>query len=100
MSNPVLDYGWEASHVTGDALVHSGKCVLHSIIVNGLTTVGDITVRNGIDATGAIVGILHLNTAVSVSVQPLTFLYDIELNSGIYIDYDGSVAADLTVTFK
>lgn len=96
----VSDFAWEWKHVAATGLVKTGKGALHTIVINGLTTVGDITVYDGVDATGAIIAILHLATATSVSIQPLPLVYDLELNTGIYIAYDQAVAADLTVTYK
>lgn len=93
------DFAWEWKHVTGTVLVKTGAGALHTIVLNGLTTVGDITIYDGVDASGAVIAILHLATATSISVQPITYQYDLRLSTGIYIAYDQSVAADLTVSF-
>lgn len=34
----VLELGWQGTHVTVDTLVKTGPGILHSIVVNGLTT--------------------------------------------------------------
>lgn len=95
----VSDFPWEWGHVTTTALVKTGAGALHNITINGITTVGDITVYDGVDATGDIIAVLHLNTATSISVQPITLNYDLELTTGLYIAY-GTAVADLTVTYK
>lgn len=99
MPNPVIDFPWPWAHVDDTVLVHTGAGALHTIVVNGLTTAGDVTVYDGIDATGDIIAVLHLDLTTSVSVQPITFTYDLELATGLYIAYDQAVAADLTVTY-
>jgi len=99
MSNPVLDYGWLPENVTADAIVFAGKCVLHTIVVNGLTTAGDAAIYDGVDATGTLIATLHLDPTTSISVQPITFLYDCEMSEGIFIDFDATLAADLTVMY-
>lgn len=99
MSNPKKDFPWPNLHVTGTTLVSPRPGTLHTIVVNGLTAVGDVTVHDGLDATGRVVAVLHLNPATSVSVQPITFLYDAKIDTGIYIVFDEQMDADLTVTF-
>ena len=96
---PISSFPWPWTHIDGTLLVHTGAGALHTIVVNGLTTAGDITVYDGIDATGSVIAVLHLDPTTSISVQPITFVYDLRLATGIYIAYDQSVAADLTVTY-
>lgn len=99
--NPITDFPWEYKHVTADTLVRTGPGVLHSIVVNGLTTVGDATIYdNTAEAGTVIIGILHLAVATSISVQPITLLYDVRFTTGLYIGFDATLAADLTVTYK
>jgi len=99
MGNSAIDFPWLPTHVTTTALVKTGAGVLHSIVLNGLTTVGDITVYDGINAGGTVLAILHLATATSISVQPMTLEYDAEVTTGIYLAY-GTAVADLTVMYK
>ncbi len=98
MTNPILDFGWKPTHVTANTLVRTGRGILHTIVVNGLTTAGDCTVYDGVDNGGTVIAVLHLDPTTSVSVQPITFLYDCEMKVGIYLEYSGGLAADLTVT--
>ena len=74
--------------------------IINSIVVNGLTTAGDATVYDNPAAVGNVIAVLHLDPTTSISVQPITFLYDIECIYGLYIDYDQSLAADLTVSYR
>jgi len=100
MPNPVADFPWTPQHVNATVQVLPGPGVLHSIVVNGLTTAGDVTVRDNPAAAGVIIAIIHLDPATSVSVQPITLLYDCECLFGLHLEYDGTLAADLTVNYK
>jgi len=99
MPNPVTDFPWKYSHVDADKQIFAGPCVLHTIVVNGLTTAGDCIIYDNPAAAGNVIGILHLDPTTSVSVQPITFLYDVGCETGLYLDYDATLAADLTVSF-
>lgn len=99
MPNPIVDFPWTYAHVAADAQVSSAPCVLHSIVVNGLTTAGDCTVYDDPAAAGNVIAVLHLDATTSVSVQPITLLYDVECLTGLYLSYDATLAADLTVGF-
>lgn len=99
MGNAIIDYPWKYQHVDADAQVSAGPCMLHSIVVNGLTTAGDATVYDNPAATGNVIAVLHLDPTTSVSVQPITLIYDVECETGLYIDFDQALAADLTVSY-
>lgn len=96
----VIDFPWEYKHVTADAQVSAVQCVLHGIVVNGLTTAGDATIYDNTAGSGTVIGVLHLDPATSISVQPITLLYDCRCTTGLYIDFDATLAADLTVMYK
>lgn len=99
MPNPIIDFPWKHKHVTADAQVSSHPCVLHSIVINGLTTAGDLTVYDNTAASGDVIAVIHLDPTTSVSVQPITLLYDCECEAGLYLDYDDTLVADLTVNY-
>ena len=98
--NSVTDFPWEYAHVAADSLIRTGQGVLHSIVLNGLTTFGDATVYDNTAESGTVIAVLHLNTGASVSVQPITLLYDVKFKTGLYIGFDGTLVADLTVSYK
>lgn len=100
MPNSVSDFPWEYAHCVSDVQVSAVPCVLHSIVVNGLTTAGDCTVYDNPAATGSVIAILHLDPTTSISVQPITLLYDVRCLTGLYLDFDQSLVADLTVSYK
>ena len=99
MSNPVTDFGWQYRHVTADVQVRAGKGRLHSIVLNGFTTIGDITIYDSLTEGGTVIAVLHLNTAASISIQPITLFYDLNFSTGLYIGYDATAVADLTITY-
>lgn len=100
MPNPIVDFPWDYQHVVASAQVKAGPCVLHTIAVNGLTTAGDVIVYDNPAAAVPIIAVIHLDPTTSVSVQPITLTYDCKCENGLYLDYDGTLAADLTVTSK
>lgn len=99
MGNPVADFPWQYKHVDGSVQVFARQGVLHTIVVNGLTTAGDIIVYDNPAGAGNVIAVLHLDITTSVSVQPITLTYDIGCKDGLYLSYDDSVAADLTVSY-
>ena len=99
MPNSAIDFPWDKATAIGTGTVHSGPCVLHSIVFNGMTTVGDVAIFDGIDAGGTLIGTLILRSAVHVSCQPMTFIYDCEMETGIHMVFTGFVG-NFTVTFK
>lgn len=100
MSNPVTDFPWDPKHVDDTRQVATGQGVLHSIVVNGLTTAGDAIIYDSVGASARIIATLHLDPTTSISVQPITFLYDAAYHQGLYIEYDQNLVADLTVNVK
>ena len=99
MPNSVADFPWEKINIIGSAIAHTGPCVLHTITFNGMTTVGDCAIYDGVDNAGTLIGTLILRSAIQVSCQPMTFHYDCEMATGIYLEFTGLVG-NFTVTFK
>lgn len=100
MVNSAIDFPFDYNHVTADAQVSASPCVLHTITVNGLTTAGDATVYDNTAGSGDVIAILHLDPATSISVQPITLTFDVRCKTGLYIDFDATLVADLTVSYK
>ena len=92
--------GWDRGgpyfHVTADVLVKTGRGILHKVVLNGLTTAGDLTLYDSLTEGGAVIAVLHIDPTTSISVQPLTFHYDCELTIGLYAGFDATLVADLT----
>ena len=94
------DFGYPYLHVTADAQVKATPGILRRITVNGLTTAGDATLYDSLTETGTVIGVLHLDLTTSVSVQPITLEYDAKFGTGLYIGFDATLAADLTVMYE
>ena len=99
MPNPIADFPWKYKHVTADSQIVAGVGVLHTVVINGISTIGDVTLYDSLTEAAPIIAVIHLSTATSVSVQPITLTYDIAFGTGLYVGFDGAVAADITVTF-
>lgn len=102
MGNPVQDFPWTYRHVAATMVppIKTGPGVLHSVVINSITTIGFCTLYDGVDNGGTVIGVLGLTTAVQVSCQPVPLLYDCECLIGIHIEFDQNLVADLTVNFK
>ena len=101
MGNPAIDFPWSYVNVDEDTIVKTGVGVLHNITFNGMTVVGDVVVYDGIDATGTVIATYNFRSAVHVSYQGITFSYDCEVTTGIFVDTDTSTfVGNLTVTYK
>uniref|UniRef100_A0A6M3KUD0 Uncharacterized protein n=1 Tax=viral metagenome TaxID=1070528 RepID=A0A6M3KUD0_9ZZZZ len=95
--DPVTSFGWNPVNVTATGTIaRTGPCIMHSVVFNGVTTVGDVLIYDGVDATGTLIATLNLRSAVSVSVQPITFLYDCKMTTGIFVTFT-AFAGNLTV---
>lgn len=101
MGNPVIDFPFEKTNITDtDTIVLAGPGVLHTVVLNGVTVVGDIVIYDGVDATGTVIATLNVRSAVSVSYQGTTFLYDCKIVTGIFVDVETSTfAGNITVTY-
>lgn len=101
MPNPAIDFPWKKAYVDGTGTVVDHTCVLHTITFNGMTTVGDCTVYDALDATDATttLAVYICRSTTSVSYQGITFLYDCEMVTGIHMVF-ASLVGNFTVTYK
>ena len=87
MTSPTLwTRGWPYVHCAADLQIKGSRGILHSVVLNGLTANGDCTLYDSLTETGTVIAILHLDKTFSVSVQPITFLYDYSLTQGYLQD--------------
>jgi len=100
MPNPVVDFPWEKAYVIGTGTVVSRPCVLHTIVLNGVTALGTVVVYDALDATDATTIVATYNiVGLSVSYQGITFTYDCEMTTGIHIVFT-TFTGNFTVTYK
>ena len=92
--DPVTNFGWPYTHVTGDVQVKAGQGVLHSVVLNGLTTAGDLTIYDSLTEAGTVIAVLHIDPTTSISVQPIAFPYDLKFATGLYFGFDSNLVAD------
>lgn len=87
----------------GDTLVRTGRTRVRSItICKPATTAGVVTIRDGINATGAIVLPIKFEIPGGPSdFQPITLgPLDLNFETGLFIDTDGTVlAVDFTIAY-
>ena len=88
--------GWPYVHVVADTQVRGCKGILHSVVLNGFTTAGDLTLYDSLTEGGAVIAVLHVDVTTSISLQPITFLYDLQFNTGLYAGFDATLVADFT----
>ncbi|KKM23299.1 hypothetical protein LCGC14_1616600 [marine sediment metagenome] len=93
-------FGYPFLHVTGDVQVKPGKGILRRVVLNGLTTAGDLTLYDSLTETGTVIAVLHLDPTTSISVQPISFKYDARFATGLYAGFDGTLVADLTFMYE
>lgn len=100
MTNPILDFPWTPRNVVADTVVKTGAGVLHSVVLNGMTVVGDVVLYDGVDATGVVIATFNFRSAVHVSYQGITFLFDCAIATGIFVDFASSTfAGNVTVMY-
>jgi len=75
-------------------LVKTGGGALHSIALNYLNPGDTVLVYDGVDATGALMGVIGTDLS-----QPALLLYDAKIETGIFIDRTGQGVIDLTVNW-
>ncbi len=91
---------FKPAHVISDKQVSAGQGTLHTVTINGAPgTDGVVTIYDSLTAAGTIIAILTISVAASISVQPISLLYDVEYENGLFFDYDANLVADLTVSF-
>jgi len=88
--------GWPYVHVDADRQVKAGRGILHAITLNGWSVAGVLTLYDSLTEAGTVIGVINITAVAQVSLQPITFLYDLEFNTGLYAGFDGNLVADLT----
>ena len=91
---------FKPAHVISDTQVSAGQGTMHTVTINGAPgTDGVLTIYDSLTAAGTIIAILTISVAESISVQPISLLYDVEYETGLYFDFTGGLVVDLTVSY-
>jgi hypothetical protein len=86
---------YQYAHCTADAQVKASAGRLHTVTINSCATAGTVTIYDNTAESGTVIAIIALIAAVS----PLTLTYDCLAKTGIYVGFNGAVAADITVSY-
>jgi len=91
-------FKWQ--HLTETTQVSSIPGMLHTITINcpDTTAGATITVYDGIGVTADIIAIITMDAALFVI--PSTLIYDVEIDTGLYIVFSHEVTADITVSYN
>ncbi len=87
--------GHAYNNVTADEQIMAAAGKLHTITIHDVTVAGVITVYDNTAESGTVIATLTLVAGESF----YTLTYDVECATGLFIGYDGTVAADLTVSY-
>ena len=85
------------SHVTADTQVKGSSGILHIVTINNVTGNGTITIYDSVTEAGTVIAAITVTTTSSF---PVTLTYNVICSTGIYVGFDGAVAADLTVSYR
>lgn len=90
--------GFEFKNITSatTTLVKPGGGVLHTLTINKVVASAVVTVYDGVDANGKLIGIITI-PATLLTEGPVTAIYDLAFSTGLTIVTVG--AQDITVTF-
>lgn len=89
--------GHAHNSVTADEQILGAKGQLHTITIHEITASGTITVFDSLTETGTVIALLEVTTGENEFV---TLHYDVHCATGLYIGYDGTAAAALTVSYS
>lgn len=92
-----LPPGYSFNHISAAAttVVKSGAGVLHTLSVNNLGTVASVTtVYNNTAGSGAVIAVI--NTLAGQE----SYIYDVAFDTGLTVVTTGTVAPDVTVSFR
>lgn len=85
---------------TADQLVKTGGGTLHSITLSSdaAATAGTLIIRDGVDASGT--PIIDTITFVAAFMESRTLIYDVEFNTGLFLDFTTTADVQAQVSFK
>lgn len=86
----VVEHNYTVGRVTADGQIKASSGFIHSITfaATGTVTAGVITVY----ANTAESGTIAWSGTIQVALNPTTIILDVEVGTGIYVGYDGTIA--------
>jgi len=96
-SVPVVPAGYTYAHISAatTTTVKSGAGVVHTITINNLGTVASVTtVYDNTAGSGTVIGIIN------TLAQQTSYIYDVAFATGLTIVTTGTVAPDITVSYR
>ena len=92
--------GYNYKNCTSDTAVKSGFGFLHAVTINKpATTAGVVTLYDSTSETGTTIAAITIGKSTD-NQMPVTLIYDIKFNTGLYAGFDGTIAgADITISY-
>ena len=92
----ITEAHYSYSHITADTAVKSGAGRLHTININGCSTAGTLTIYDSLTEASTIIAVIP----IAINTNPLaTLTYDVAFGTGLYLGFDATLVADLTVSY-
>jgi hypothetical protein len=86
---------YQYAHCTADTAVKASAGRIQSITINRCTTAGALTIYDSTTEGGTVIAII----ALALNMLPVTLFYDVLCPTGIYIGFDATLVADITVSY-
>jgi hypothetical protein len=86
---------YEYKHCTADTQIKASAGRLHTVTINTVTTGGVLTIYDNTAESGTVIAAITL----AANDKPVTLTYDVLCKTGIYAGFDGTLAADITISY-
>jgi hypothetical protein len=103
MPSSVLDRPFDSKYLAATEQVTTARGTLHTVTINrgDPQAMANITLYDSADGDDAdhIVAVIIMDT--SVFVVPVTLVYDVELENGLYVEFSaGFTVGNITVSYR
>ncbi len=92
----VVTFRHNYEHVTEDTLVKDEAGFLYTVTVNSCGTAGTLTLYDNDEESGEVIAAI----AIPLNPTPFSLHYVVEFTTGLYLSFDGALAADITVSYR
>lgn len=83
-------------HVIADTQVKASPGALHTLTINSCGTAGTLTLYDDPAEAGDVIAAI----VIPITQIPVTLTYDIEFTTALYVGYDGTLVADITISYR